>query len=163
MPARKAAAPRADRPHMPGYGISESRKGILPWSWARQRLRDNRNYWIATVGPGGRPHSMPVWGVWHNDRLFFSTAITSRKARNLLTNSQCVATTESATEAIIVEGRADVIEDEKTLKPVWKAYKVKYDWSIDGEKLFALVPGKVFAFVETADQFASAATRWRFG
>jgi hypothetical protein len=106
---------------------------------------------------------MPVWGVWHNDRLFFSTAITSRKARNLLTNSQCVATTESATEAIIVEGRADVIEDEKTLKPVWKAYKVKYDWSIDGEKLFALVPGKVFAFVETADQFASAATRWRFG
>jgi hypothetical protein len=49
------------------------------------------------------------------------------------------------------------------MKPVWKAYKVNYDWSIDGEKLFALVPGKVFAFVETADQFASAATRWRFG
>ena len=30
--------PRGDRPHVPGYGIPESVDGILPWSWARERL-----------------------------------------------------------------------------------------------------------------------------
>jgi hypothetical protein len=147
---------------MPGYGISESRKGILPWSWAKQRLVKNRNYWITTVRPDDRPHTMPVWAVWHKDRLFFSTAITSTKSRNLLANPNCTATTESATEAIIVEGNAEIIEVTTTLKPVWKAYKAKYDWSIDGEKLFVLTPRKVFAFIETAEQFATASTRWRF-
>ena len=30
--------PRADRPHIPGYGIPESLDDILDWSWARERL-----------------------------------------------------------------------------------------------------------------------------
>ena len=160
---KKTIGPKAGRPHMPGYGISESRKGILPWSWARQRLAKNRNYWISTVREDGRPHTMPVWGIWHNDRLYFSTAVTSTKSRNLAANPYCTSTTESATEAIIVESKAAVVRSKTTLKPVWKAYKAKYDWSIDGESMFALTPTTAFAFIETADQFATAATRWRFG
>lgn len=159
---RKTAAPKAGRPHMPGYGISESRKGILPWSWAKERLEANRNYWISTIRPDGRPHAMPVWGVWHKDRLVFSTAITSTKSRNLLADPRCTATTESATEALIVEGIAKIVSGRAILAPVWNAYKQKYDWSIDGEKLFVLKPTTVFAFIETADQFPTAATRWRF-
>ena len=31
---RLMATPRADRPHMPGYGIAAERAGLLPWSWA---------------------------------------------------------------------------------------------------------------------------------
>jgi general stress protein 26 len=147
---------------MPGYGISESRKGILPWSWARQRLQGNHNYWISTVQSDGSPHTMPVWGVWHKDRLFFSTAITSTKARNLLANPRCTATTESATEAVIIEGTASEVSSKTVLAPVWRAYKQKYDWGIDGEKLFVITPMKVFAFIETAEQFATASTRWRF-
>ncbi len=167
MPARKTAAPKtkgpkSDRPHMPGYGISESRKGILPWSWAKERLEQNRNYWISTIRPDGRPHAMPVWGVWHKDQLFFSTAITSTKSCNLQANPNCTATIESATEAVIVEGVAKVVSGKAILAPVWKAYKQKYDWSIDGEKLFAITPTTVFAFIETAEQFGTAATRWRF-
>jgi nitroimidazol reductase NimA-like FMN-containing flavoprotein (pyridoxamine 5'-phosphate oxidase superfamily) len=148
---------------MPGYGISEDLEGILPWSWARERLESNRNYWIATLRPDGRPHTMPVWGLWIDNRLFFSTAITSTKARNLLANPNCTATTESSTEAVIVEGRADVIDDKAVLEPVWKAYKDKYDWPMDGENMFAITPTTVFAFIETAEQFTTAATRWRFG
>jgi general stress protein 26 len=163
MPRRKSAEPKAGRPHMPGYGIHEDLEGILPWTWARERLESSRNYWIATLRPDGRPHTMPVWGLWIGDRLFFSTAITSTKARNLLANSNCTATTESGTEAVIVEGRADVIDDKDVLKPVWKAYKEKYDWPMDGENMFAITPTTVFAFIETAEQFATAATRWRFG
>ncbi|MCR6486010.1 hypothetical protein M8542_24585 [Amycolatopsis sp. OK19-0408] len=33
------AGPRADRPHLPGYGIAAGPAGLLPWSWAEERLR----------------------------------------------------------------------------------------------------------------------------
>ena len=75
--------PRADRPFMPGYGISEASEGILPWSWAEERLSNSRNNYLATTRPDGRPHVMVVWGVWFGGRYYFSTGQGSQKARNL--------------------------------------------------------------------------------
>ncbi len=147
---------------MPGYGISEDEEGLRPWSWAAERLTQCHNYWVATVRPDGRPHAMPVWGVWMEDRFYFSTARTSRKARNLAANPNCVVCTEDATEAVIVEGEATVSDDADVLRPVWQAYKAKYDWDVAGESMFVVRPSSVFAFIETADDFATAATRWRF-
>ncbi|MGH9864330.1 MAG: hypothetical protein ACRD4H_02825, partial [Candidatus Acidiferrales bacterium] len=67
MPAKKTALskslPRATRPNMPGYGISSTKKGMLPWKWAADRLRKSRQYWIVTVRPDRRPHVMPIWGL----------------------------------------------------------------------------------------------------
>jgi hypothetical protein len=36
--------PRASRPYMPGYGIQgpDEGSGLLPWSWAEQRLTESR-------------------------------------------------------------------------------------------------------------------------
>src|SRR5438093_9074901 len=165
MPAHRSesiAAPVADRPHMPGYGISESAEGLLPWEWAQERLANSRNFWLATTRPDCRPHSMAVWGLWHGDGFWFSTARTSVKARNLAANPACVITTENGAEAVVLEGMAETVEDEALLKPVWEAYKAKYDWDLNGESMIRVVPAAVFAFIESADQFAQTATRWRF-
>ncbi|MDQ3146483.1 MAG: pyridoxamine 5'-phosphate oxidase family protein, partial [Actinomycetota bacterium] len=65
---------------MPGYGIwgpTEGR-GVLPWSWAEERLASSHRYWVASVGPAGQPHAMPVWGVWLTGSLWFSTGGRSR-------------------------------------------------------------------------------------
>jgi len=70
---------------MPGYGVPADPDGMLPWSFAEQRLESAHDYWLATVWPDGRPHVMPVWGAWFDGRLWFSTDQTSRKARNLYT------------------------------------------------------------------------------
>ena len=147
---------------MPGYGISESAEGLLPWSWAEVRLRDSRNYWVATVRPDGRPHLMPVWAVWLSDALYFSTARTSTKARNLFANPNCSVSTEHGDEAVIIEGAVIHEEDHSALRPAWGAYKAKYDWGLEGESMFVLSPKVAFAFIETAEQFSTAATRWRF-
>ena len=56
--------PEARRPFMPGDGISEGTEGILPWSWAVERLNRSQNFWLATARPDGRPHAMAVWAVW---------------------------------------------------------------------------------------------------
>jgi hypothetical protein len=105
---------------------------------------------------------MPVWAVWLDGALYFSTARTSVKARNLLANPGCSVTTESAGEAVILEGDATVEEGHPALRPAWDAYKAKYDWSLEGESMFVLRPRVAFAFIESAEQFAAAATRWRF-
>jgi len=36
---------------MPGYGTLEPEEGtgLLPWSWAVERLTSSRNYWLATT------------------------------------------------------------------------------------------------------------------
>ncbi len=106
--ARKNAAPKPSRPHMPGYGMPESKKGLLPWKWAEQRLRKSHNYWITTVKPDGSPHTMVVWGLWMDGAFLFSTGRQSRKARNLAKNPRCVVCTEQAEEAVVVEGVAEI-------------------------------------------------------
>jgi hypothetical protein len=61
-----AGMPRASRPYMPGYGIQgpDEGSGLLPWSWAEQRLTASRNYWVTSLWPDGRPHSMPLNGKY---------------------------------------------------------------------------------------------------
>jgi pyridoxamine 5'-phosphate oxidase-like protein len=61
--------PKPSRPYMPGYGTKSPTegRGLLPWSWAEERLAQSHDYWVATVQPDGRPHLMPVWGVWDGD------------------------------------------------------------------------------------------------
>jgi len=105
---------------------------------------------------------MPVWAVWLADTLYFSTARTSTKARNLFANSNCSISTEHGNEAVILEASAVHVEDHSVLRPVWDAYKTKYGWGLEGESMFAVRPKLAFAFIETAEQFSASATRWRF-
>jgi nitroimidazol reductase NimA-like FMN-containing flavoprotein (pyridoxamine 5'-phosphate oxidase superfamily) len=92
-------APAASRPQMPkGYGIPPAKRAAdyVTWSWAEERLEKARNYWVATTRPDGRPHLMPVWGVWVEGALYFGTDRGSRKARNLASNRAIAVHAESA-------------------------------------------------------------------
>ena len=118
MPARKrkSESPCATRPYMPGYGVPKGRKGILPWSWAEQRLKKSHNYWITTVRPDGSPHTMVIWGLWIDGAFYFSTGQESRKAKNLACNPKCIVCTENSSEAVVVEGEARRVHDSPDLK-----------------------------------------------
>lgn len=151
---------------MPGYGIldAKSGRGLLPWSWANERLSKAHNYWVATTRPDGRPHAVAVWGVWVNDMFFFSTGARSRKARNLAKNPRCVVCTERADKAVIVEGIASKVRVSSIPKRVVSEYSRKYKWELDPNlgPLYAVRPISVFGFIEAADEFSGAATRWTF-
>jgi hypothetical protein len=158
--------PKADRPFMPGYDITDAGGGarLLPWRWAAERLIKSRNYWIGTISRDGRPHSMPVWGVWLDGMLYFSTGRQSRKARNLAADPRCSATTEFAGEAVIVEGSAEIVTDAGLLSRFKEAYDPKYDWDMDVSTgpIYAVTPRVAFGFIESAAEFQGSATRWRF-
>src|SRR3954464_120360 len=119
-------APRASRPHMPGYGISPSDEGLLPWSWAQERLTASRNYWIVTLWPDGRPHAMPVWGAWDGEGLWFTSSVTSRKARNVAADPRCTMTTEDAGDPVVVEGAARIVADAAQIACVQRLLNAKY-------------------------------------
>ena len=154
--------PHADRPVMPGYGVPETTEGILPWEWAEERITASHNIYLATTHPDGRPHIMPIWGVWAEGAFFFSTAADSRKAKNLAANPNCAIATEDASEAVIVEGLAALETDPATLAEFTRAYKEKYDWDIDATAggIYRVQPKKAFGFQEAADDFAETSTRW---
>jgi len=147
---------------MPEYGISQDEEGLLPWSWARERLQKSHNYWVSTTRPDGRPHTTAVWGVWLDDIFYFSMAGNSRKARNLAGNPNCVVSTERADEAVIVEGTFLGLADGDLQQPVRLAYKEKYNWDTEGYDFYAVQPRVAFAFTESACDFTRTATRWRF-
>jgi nitroimidazol reductase NimA-like FMN-containing flavoprotein (pyridoxamine 5'-phosphate oxidase superfamily) len=163
---RPRAEPRASRPHMPGYGIADAKggKGLLTWNWAKQRLTKAHTYWIATARPDGRPHMMPVWGLWLDGAFYFSTGRNSRKAQNLASNPGCVLSMEQDGDSVIVEGVAAPVEDPSLLKQCYKAYKEKYEWDMEdgGEPFYVIRPSVAFGFIETGDQFTTTATRWHF-
>jgi hypothetical protein len=174
---RKASSskvkPISSRIHAPGYGFPETTKGLLPWSWAEQRLKKSHNYWVSTikpttVKPDGSPHTMVVWGLWQDGRFIFSTGKTSRKARNLALNKNCVICTELAHEAVIVEGVAE-IADVAARRKMIPAYERKYKFDLSKmkedmlnmkEPVFAVRPRVVFAMWEK--HFQSKSPRWKF-
>ena len=93
---------------------------------ARDRLRDCHNYWLATVRPDGRPHAMPVWAVWLDEAVWFSSAVRSRKIRNLRANPACTITTEDGRAPVIVDGTAAVTADPAAIQAFLDATNAKY-------------------------------------
>jgi nitroimidazol reductase NimA-like FMN-containing flavoprotein (pyridoxamine 5'-phosphate oxidase superfamily) len=160
---KKAPLPKGGRPHIPDYGISTSSKGLLPWSWAEQRLKKSREYWFISTLPAGAPHVMPVWGVWVDSAFYFSTGRGTRKARNLARDARCVICNEHGAQAVIVHGRANEITDTKRIAEVGKPYARKYPpFKLTPEMgaIYEVRPETVFGLWEK--KFPTTATRWKF-
>ncbi len=150
-------------PH--GYGIALGDEGLLPWSWAEERLVASRNYWIVSADRGGGPHAMPVWGLWLHGAVWFSSDAASRKARNITGRPGIVVHLESGDEVVIVEGHAEEVTDRAALEPFARAYEEKYGIPLDLDHPIGLVyrvrPHAVLGWLEK--DFPTTATRWRFG
>jgi hypothetical protein len=148
---------------MPGYGVGRARRGLLPWKAAVARLARSHNYWLVTTRPDGRPHAMPVWGLWLADRFYFSSGRRSRKTRNLVADPRCIVCTERADEALIVEGVAAAVTDAAVLAALAEPYRRKYrPWTLDLDlgPVYEVRPRVVFGVFERS--FPRSATRWTF-
>jgi len=161
---RKVVEPAATRPEFPkGYGIKKAGAGLLPWTYVDRRMAASRNYWIVTSRPDGRPHAMPVWGVWLGRKLYFSTDRNSRKSRNLQHNPSIAVHLESGDDVVILEGAASLADGRRDLTAVDEAYLAKYGMRVVGfmptSVIYAFTPSVAFAWREK--DFDVSATRWR--
>lgn len=161
--------PRASRPHMPGYGLQDATQGtgLLPWSWAQERLERSHDYWVATTRRHGQPHLMPVWAVWLDNALWFSCSRASRKARNIAAGSGCAIATDNPYEPVVIEGQAELINDENAIRRFVAAVNQKYrtDYGVEfftREENACFLVRPVWAFGLMESDFTGSPTRWTF-
>jgi Pyridoxamine 5'-phosphate oxidase len=151
---------------MPGYGLlpEDQGSGLKPWSYALERLARARGYWISTTSPNGRPHSMPVWGLWSRDHFMFSTGAESRKARNLAREPHVVVGAEPSDDTIVLEGVAFLVNDDDWKREFARAYAAKYDFDMSTfeEPVYAVKPVRAYSFSAAPGEFAGGSTRWTF-
>jgi PPOX class probable F420-dependent enzyme len=154
---------------MPGYGVlpADQGSGLIPWAEAERRLTVSHDYWVATVRPDGRPHVMPVWGVWLDGRLWFSSGLRSRKARDLAADPRCTITTDDAQNPVVVDGVARQVTDAGGIAAFLDAANAKYHAGMTPDFLdphvngtFAVRPERVILL--THDDFTGSPTRWTF-
>lgn len=110
---------------------------------------------------------MPVWGVWQDDELWFSSSLGSRKARNLANDPRCVVATEDPEQPVVVDGTARVVREHEQLASFIAATNAKYGTSYDVGFLDPAVNGAFvvrprWAFALRHDDFAGSPTRWTF-
>ena len=155
--------PRVSRPRLAkSYGISQDAEGLLPWSWAAERLVASRSYWIGTTRADGSPHAAPVWGLWLDDAFVFGTAPDSRKGKNVRRDPRAVVHLESGDEVVILEG---VMEPAELDERIADAYEAKYDFRPErGESgddgWYRLRPRVAYGWLER--DYPASATRFGF-
>jgi PPOX class probable F420-dependent enzyme len=157
---------------MSDYGVDTPSWRPLPWSWAAERLIANRNFWVVTASADGRPHAMPVWGVWDDDehRFAFSCSLRARKARNLAANPRAVVMVDDTVECVSVEGRAAPVPDDERRAQWIERYLRKYqpispELSADflGRNVMVEFGAeRAFAVIEREEEFSTRPTRWVF-
>jgi general stress protein 26 len=124
------------------------------WSDIDRRLTNAQLYWIVTVRADGRPHAVPLCGVWRDGAFFFCTGDAEQKMRNLEHDPHVVVTAGplgadgwSSGKDISVEGVAERVEDEALLRELAEEWRTKYD----GDWRFEARDGRFF---EVSDQGA---------
>ena len=98
-------------------------------STPHQRLRNERNVWMATTRPDGRPHLAPVWFVYVDDRIWIGTGAGSVRVANLRTNPTAAISLEDGNAPIVAEGSV-VVHPVERPDAVVAAFLDKYDWDI---------------------------------
>ena len=139
------------------YGIPEHRSGMLDWDHVVRRVAPSRYYWLSTVSPDGRPHAMPVWGVWLDDYLHFGGGRGTRKAKNLGVNRRVSIHLEDGWDVVIIEGVAEEVHDADLQTRLDDVYEEKYGIR-HGTPVWRVEPDRVFAWTD----FPNDTTCWRY-
>jgi PPOX class probable F420-dependent enzyme len=148
------------------YGVPQDGSGgdVLPWSWAVEQLTAARNYWVCTTRHDGRPHAMPVWGIWLDDAVWFSTSPESLKGRNMTRDPRIAIHLESGDDVVFLEGEVERPREREALERFVESYDAKYGYRIEltsaDHGIYLLRPRVAQTWRET--DFPRSATRWTF-
>jgi hypothetical protein len=150
----------------------------LEWEAAIAKFQEGGWFWLSTVRPDGRAHSMPCFAAWSGSSFFIASKANKRKSRNLDANRSCVLTKDAGDVHLIVEGNAQRASDEPTLRAASEAMMGIYEWptspagdELDAEygaptsggppyRVYEVRPTRAFGFPTDGETFAP--TRWLF-
>jgi nitroimidazol reductase NimA-like FMN-containing flavoprotein (pyridoxamine 5'-phosphate oxidase superfamily) len=151
----------------PRYGDASA--AAPAWDAIERILTDAQLYWIVTVRTDGRPHAVPLVGVWYDGAFAFCTGPDEQKHHNLEANARVAVTTGStgangwaSGKDIVIEGAAVRVTNAETLQALADAWFAKYgqDWKFEvrGQEFVELsdsgagTPGGAWVYRVTADK-----------
>ena len=155
-----------DRPDPKLYFGPED-AGYLDWDNLLWRFAAEKSYWLTTSDTEGKPHAMPVWGIWLDAGFWFSTYPHSKKAKNLKANPQANVHLGDTEALLVLECSAHEVTETAAQQQFVDEYNPKYNWQFTPADvaggLFTLTPHTAFAWAAgEGEKFHNTATRWRF-
>ncbi len=157
-----------------------------PWSDIDRRLTEAQLYWLVTVRRDGRPHAVPLCGLWWDGAFWFCTGDAEQKMRNLEHDAHVSvlagplgAQGWGSGKDVSVEGEAVEVTDDVVLRQLAAGWEAKYagDWRFevrehrffelsdqgdgvgDGARVFRVAPSKVLVFGDAHGQTTYAPPR----
>jgi hypothetical protein len=150
-----------------GYTFKDREQRQLDWAHVDGRMREAKNYWVASTRPDGRPHVAPTWAIWHENLLYFDGSPETRRMQNIAANPNIAVHLEDGVKAVIVEGvaRSAGVPSRELAVTLAGLYSAKYaedgysptpdTWEKGG--LYVMEPTLAVAWTE----FGVDMTRWR--
>jgi PPOX class probable F420-dependent enzyme len=94
-------------------------------------LGEQRTCRVATVGPGGTPHVVPLWFVWHGRTLYLNSTLGNPTVENLLRTGRASAVVDDGDaydelRGAVVSGPAERADDDPLLDEVERLWSDKY-------------------------------------
>jgi Pyridoxamine 5'-phosphate oxidase len=90
----------------------------VAWSVPLRQLDagEAQRFWLATTGPGGRPHLTGLGARWLDGRLYFVSGAGTAKSRNLVRCPACAVSAELPDLDLTLKGRAEQVTDQPTIE-----------------------------------------------
>ncbi|OWY63670.1 hypothetical protein B7486_51765 [cyanobacterium TDX16] len=111
-------------------GDSTTPTDPMDWSELADRFAEAQTIWITTVSQDGRPSSRPIFSVWLDGALHFTTNPTARKAQDIAATGACTVSVTADEMDLVIEGVAEPVADEELLQRIADAYVEKYGWPV---------------------------------
>lgn len=101
-------------------------RGHIPSSKIENWLRASRSIWVSTTRPDGRPHAVPVWFIWDDRKVYFISARSLQKSKNLVHEPWTVVHLGDGDDVVILQGPAVIVTEREEQERIDAAYRAKY-------------------------------------
>lgn len=161
---KKLVIPQKSIPKsIPDYNFPETEENLLDWEFVDNQMLNTKYYWILTSNKQNIPHTVPVWGLWYENRVFVGGNPKTKWVRNLTENPNISLHLPDAEIVCIIEGKAIILKDDDIDDNTWNIldsnYRDKYS-EFHGSPYIFIEPKKVLAWNSAT---LDTMTIWNFG
>ena len=126
------------------------RRNPARWRAIEARLGRELTIWMATVRYDNRPHLVPVWFVWLNDKIYIATGDDTQKFTNMGHNQNVALSLPDTASVVLIEGEAHVA-DRADVATLADYFYHKYEWDFRYDetavwRLIAITPHKILVW-----------------
>lgn len=133
-----------------------TRRNPARWRAIEARLSRESTIWLTTVRQDGRPHLVPLWFIWLNEKVYICTGSATQKYANMYNNQNVALALPDAVNVIIIEGEAHTV-GRNQVDTFAEHFYHKYEWDFRYDesadwRLIEITPFKILAWGDGFDQ-----------